>query len=210
MVRGRLEWDCLEGDLSKVTKLYYKDCYTIMEEEFIMASSVVWRANLAVFTLLIFLSMPVNCAMMNPVSDAEPFTLSSPMFKNNAYVSSGLGLGCRGQGKSPALTWVNPPAGTKTFAIIFQDLDVSWLHWDISNIPASYTGLPENIPSVKVWNDGIKQGANSFRSIGYGGPCPPNGTHRYEFEIRALDENNKVLKKAKLVISSDGQYCFLQ
>lgn len=155
-------------------------------------------------TVLAFAILPINSAFVSPALDTTPFKLTSPLFKNNAYVSSGVGLGCRGQGKSPALQWENPPAGTKTFTIIFQDLDVSWIHWDISNIPASYTGLPENVPAVKVWNDGIRQGTNSFRSVGYGGPCPPNGTHRYEFEIRALDENNKVLNKAKLVMASDG------
>ena len=88
-----------------------------------------WYSCVALLTVLAFVILPNNSAFMNPAPDPAPFTLTSPLFKNNAYVSSGVELGCRGQNKSPALQWENPPAGTKTFAIIFQDLDVSWIHW---------------------------------------------------------------------------------
>ena len=115
-----------------------------------------------VLTLLVFVTMPVSSAFMNPEPETAPFTLTSPSFKNNAYVSSAVGLGCRGEDKSPALQWENPPAGTKKFSILFEDNTVNWIHWDISNIPASYTGLPAKIPPVKVWNDGIRQGAKFF------------------------------------------------
>jgi hypothetical protein len=33
----------------------------------------------------------------------------------------------------------------------------------------------------------MKQGTSDFRSLGYGGPCPPSGTHRYFFKLYALD-----------------------
>ena len=134
--------------------------------------------------------------------DQKPqFAISSPSIKDDYMTSE---FGCRGQNKSPALQWENAPAGTKTFSIIFRDLNVTWIHWIIADIPASYSGLPENIPPKAVWNDGIRQDKNSWNNSGYGGPCPPNGTHRYEFEITAFDENHKVLGKAKLVAGSDG------
>lgn len=156
---------------------------------------------IAVIFSLLIINTPSVISTAAPVSTGT-FTLSSPAFKNNGFMPSVFG--CRGQNKSPALQWENPPAGTKSFAIFFRDLNVTWTHWDISNIPATYTQLPENIPAKAVWNDGIRQGRNSFGDTGYGGPCPPARTHRYEFEIKALDENNKVLQKAKLIVNSDG------
>jgi Raf kinase inhibitor-like YbhB/YbcL family protein len=63
----------------------------------------------------------------------------------------------------------------------------TWVHWVIFNIPASMNGLEEDIPADKILSGGIVQGINDFRRIGYGGPCPPSGTHRYFFKIYALD-----------------------
>jgi Raf kinase inhibitor-like YbhB/YbcL family protein len=63
----------------------------------------------------------------------------------------------------------------------------TWVHWVIFNIPPSINKLNEKIPTDKVLEDGTTQGSNDFRKIGYGGPCPPGGTHRYYFKIYALD-----------------------
>ncbi|MGC9313115.1 MAG: YbhB/YbcL family Raf kinase inhibitor-like protein, partial [Sediminispirochaetaceae bacterium] len=49
------------------------------------------------------------------------------------------------------------------------------------------SGLPEHVPPHKKLSDGALQGSNDFRKIGYGGPCPPGGTHRYFFKLYALD-----------------------
>ncbi len=49
-------------------------------------------------------------------------------------------------------------------------------------------GLPEGVPGDKVLASGAKQGLNDGRQIGYGGPCPPSGTHRYYFKVYALDK----------------------
>lgn len=98
---------------------------------------------------------------------------------------------CEGKDISPPLTWSNLPDGTKSIALINDDPDApmgTWVHWVVYNIPATEKGLKEAVPSEKVLSNGTKQGTTDFRRIGYGGPCPPSGTHRYFFKIYALDK----------------------
>lgn len=97
---------------------------------------------------------------------------------------------CDGKDISPPISWSGLPDGTKTLALISDDPDApmgTWVHWVIYNIPASWNGLPEGFPAVEETKEGIRQGLNDFRKIGYGGPCPPSGTHRYFFKLYALD-----------------------
>ncbi|MBN2039631.1 MAG: YbhB/YbcL family Raf kinase inhibitor-like protein [Spirochaetes bacterium] len=92
---------------------------------------------------------------------------------------------------SPALEWSSVPEGTKTFTIICDDPDApsgNFVHWVYYDIPANITGLYEGIkPDQKPEAGGI-QGKNDFRKTGYGGPCPPGGTHRYFFKLYAVDK----------------------
>lgn len=97
---------------------------------------------------------------------------------------------CDGANVSPQLEWTGAPQGTKTFAIINDDPDApvgTWVHWVIFNLPGNATSLPEHIPISETLSNGAKQGKNDFGKIGYGGPCPPGGTHRYFFKLYALD-----------------------
>jgi Raf kinase inhibitor-like YbhB/YbcL family protein len=97
---------------------------------------------------------------------------------------------CDGNDFSPPLTWKDAPAGTKSFALISDDPDApmgTWVHWVIFNIPATINRLEENIPPHKELANGMIQGSNSWPRIGYGGPCPPGGLHRYFFKLYALD-----------------------
>ena len=96
---------------------------------------------------------------------------------------------CDGADISPPLTWPDPPAGTKSFALIMDDPDApvgTWVHWVIWNIPATARGLEENVPKTASLPNGARQGTNDFKRTGYGGPCPPSGTHRYFFKLYAL------------------------
>ena len=91
---------------------------------------------------------------------------------------------------SPPLEWSQVPAGVKTFALICDDPDApgaTWVHWVIFNIPGNLRELSENIPATETLRNGAIQGKNDFGKIGYGGPCPPGGTHRYYFKLYALD-----------------------
>jgi hypothetical protein len=97
---------------------------------------------------------------------------------------------CDGPDVSPPLSWSDPPAGTKSFALISDDPDApvgTWVHWVLWNVPAVARSLEENLPKKESLPSGAKQGTTDFRRIGYGGPCPPSGTHRYFFKLYALD-----------------------
>lgn len=91
---------------------------------------------------------------------------------------------------SPPLIWENVPEGTVSFALISDDPDAPvgiWVHWVMFNLPAGKRSLPENVPKNRQLDDGTIQGTTDFRRPGYGGPCPPGGTHRYFFKLYALD-----------------------
>jgi Raf kinase inhibitor-like YbhB/YbcL family protein len=98
---------------------------------------------------------------------------------------------CDGEDVSPELQWGEPPAGTKSFALIADDPDApvgTWVHWVLFNLPAATRSLPEGVPKQDTLQNGGVHGRNDFRRIGYGGPCPPPGRpHRYFFKLYALD-----------------------
>lgn len=97
---------------------------------------------------------------------------------------------CDGDDISPALSWQDLPAGAASLAIICDDPDApagTWVHWVYYDIPAQLSRLPEGVPNLERPASGGVQGINDFRKLGYGGPCPPGGTHRYFFNLYALD-----------------------
>lgn len=97
---------------------------------------------------------------------------------------------CDGADISPPLEWNSVPAGTKSMALICDDPDAPmgiWVHWVYYDIPVETKSLPENIAPKEHPVNGGTQGSNDFHKIGYGGPCPPGGTHRYYFKLYALD-----------------------
>jgi Raf kinase inhibitor-like YbhB/YbcL family protein len=98
---------------------------------------------------------------------------------------------CNGPDVSPPLNWEDVPEETKSLALIADDPDApvgTWVHWVLYNLPADTHELQEDLPKTKVLPNGAMQGTNDFRKIGYNGPCPPGGTHRYFFKLYALDE----------------------
>ncbi|MBW1997459.1 MAG: YbhB/YbcL family Raf kinase inhibitor-like protein [Deltaproteobacteria bacterium] len=112
---------------------------------------------------------------------------------SSAFVNGGIiprKYTCDGRDLSPPLKWENIPAKAKSLALICDDPDApmgTWVHWVLFNLPPSVTELPEGVPSSRVLENGAKHGKNDFRRFGYGGPCPPSGTHRYYFKVYALD-----------------------
>jgi len=116
------------------------------------------------------------------------FELSSPIFQGNQPIPRRYT--CDGEDISPPLAWTDPHAGERSFALIMDDPDApagTWVHWVIYNLLAAARSLAEGIPPHSCLADGSRQGINSFRRCGYGGPCPPCGTHRYFFKLYALD-----------------------
>lgn len=97
---------------------------------------------------------------------------------------------CDGDDLSPPLEWGDPPEGTQSLALIVDDPDApggTWVHWVLYNLPADTRSLAEAIPADADLQDGSQHGNNSWKRLGYGGPCPPSGTHRYFFKLYALD-----------------------
>lgn len=142
--------------------------------------------------------------------------ISSGAFANEGFIPQKYT--CDGENISPPLTWKNIPSGTKSIAIINDDPDApvgTWVHWVIYNIPPNISGLPEGIKPIEKLPDGTMQGRNGWGKIGYGGPCPPSGVHRYFFKIYALDKmldlkpgatKEELLKAMKGHILAEGQF----
>jgi Raf kinase inhibitor-like YbhB/YbcL family protein len=97
---------------------------------------------------------------------------------------------CDGADVSPPLQWDSVPEDTKSIAVICDDPDApmgTFVHWVLFNLPAETRKLTENVPADETLPNGTKQGTSDFGRTGYGGPCPPSGTHRYYFKVYALD-----------------------
>lgn len=116
-------------------------------------------------------------------------TLTSSAFAAGAEIPSQYT--CKGADTSPTLEWRGSPASAASFAMIMDDPDApagTWVHWVLWNVPPKAHFLPQGMPKREQLDDGSLQGQNSFKKIGYNGPCPPAGqTHRYFFRLYALD-----------------------
>jgi len=123
------------------------------------------------------------------------FKVSAPDLESKGRITAAHvfnSFGCSGQNISPALSWSNPPAGTKSFAVTAYDPDAptgsGWWHWVMYNIPATETGLAAGAGNGRNAPRGSQQGNTDFGTKGYGGPCPPAGDkpHHYHFKVFAL------------------------
>ncbi|MCX5686579.1 MAG: YbhB/YbcL family Raf kinase inhibitor-like protein [Candidatus Omnitrophica bacterium] len=122
--------------------------------------------------------------------EADPMNISvtSGAFKSGEMMPGKYT--CDGEELSPPLAWSGIPAGTKSIALISDDPDAprgDWVHWVMFNIPPETSGLPEGIPHDEKLENGAIQGRHDGGGVGYGGPYPPSGTHRYYFKVYALD-----------------------
>ena len=117
---------------------------------------------------------------------------------------------CDGADVSPPLKWEAVPEGTQSIAIICDDPDApmgTFVHWVLFNLPGQRRELAENFPDDETLANGTRQGISDFGRTGYGGPCPPSGTHRYFFKIYALDteiELVSIADKAGLLEAMEG------
>ena len=156
------------------------------------------------FIFLFYIFLQISIAEVK----AMDLEVRSNAFKYGGYIPSKYT--CDGDNVSPQLSWSKGPNGTKSYAIIADDPDApmgTWVHWVIYNIPENITSLPEALSDDKQLDFGAFQGKNDFRRIGYGGPCPPGGTHRYYFKVYALDTVLDVdpgLTKRQLLKAMEG------
>ncbi len=112
------------------------------------------------------------------------FSLTSPAFAEGGAIPREHT--CDGRDASPPLSWSGAPANSASLALVVDDPDAGgFVHWVLFNLTASATG---SIPAgYSASPDAAPQGRNGFGRTGYGGPCPPSGTHHYVFRLLALD-----------------------
>ena len=141
----------------------------------------------------------------------KKFQLLSQAFRYGEEMPSRYSSARGGQNVSPSLNWVNPPEGTKSFALIVVDpnipLGFTFTHWLIYNIPTEKKGLLESVSHQVSFGDGTVQGKNGYGKNEYLGPNPVWGRHRYYFTIYALDttiNSNSNLNKKRLMQAMKG------
>ncbi|MEJ2446468.1 MAG: YbhB/YbcL family Raf kinase inhibitor-like protein [Anaerolineales bacterium] len=126
----------------------------------------------------------------NPNGEGEipmEMALTSPSFNNGEPIPAQFT--CDGEDISPDLDWFGTPSDTVSLALIMDDPDApvgTWVHWVIYDLPFDVSGLRQGMDHSGT------DGLNSWNETGYGGPCPPSGTHRYYFKIYALDTELKL------------------
>ncbi len=120
---------------------------------------------------------PASPRVSGTMSD---LTLSSPAFADGGAIPRQYT--CDGEDRSPPLAWSGVPDGVEAFALIMEDPDAGgFIHWVLSDIPGDLRELAEG------HGDAIgAPGRTSFGDVGWGGPCPPTGEHRYVLTLYAL------------------------
>lgn len=121
-----------------------------------------------------------------------PLTMFSPAFAAGESIPPLYT--CEGDDISPPLEWEGVPEGTKSLALIVDDPDApdpaaptrTWVHWVVYNLPPDCAGLAEGVGGADL-PPGALEGTNDWKRVGYGGPCPPVGEHRYVHKLYALD-----------------------
>jgi Raf kinase inhibitor-like YbhB/YbcL family protein len=119
--------------------------------------------------------------------------IASPAFEDGRPIPSKYT--CDGENVSPPLEWSDVPTRARSVALICDDPDApkkDFVHWVVYNVPPDRTALPEHVKPSERLPDGGSQGKNDFGKVGYGGPCPPSGTHHYRFTLYAVDTELKV------------------
>ncbi|MCK5710702.1 MAG: YbhB/YbcL family Raf kinase inhibitor-like protein [Deltaproteobacteria bacterium] len=108
--------------------------------------------------------------------------ITSPAFQHTKEIPSEYT--CDGSDVSPELNIEGVSENAKSLVLINDDPDApgrTWDHWIVFNIPAHVTKIEKGKEPEGV------AGTNGWGRTGYGGPCPPSGTHRYFFKLYALD-----------------------
>jgi len=146
------------------------------------------RITLSMSLLLLLIVTACRHSETSLAAAAATLALSSTSFQSGGKIPSQHT--CDGADASPQLSWPAPPASTKSLALIMSDPDApggTFVHWVLYDIPASTRELPAGVAKHGQLYDNSRQGKNDFGKTGYGGPCPPSGTHHYVFTLYALD-----------------------
>jgi len=139
---------------------------------------------------------------LNPA--VRTIRLTSPAFAEGGKIPREFT--CDGTDRSPPLEWSGVPQTARSLVLICDDPDApggTWSHWVLYDLSPSITSLDEGVAAdlvatleprtdVKQPRLTVIQGRNDFGKIGYGGPCPPRGVHRYFFRLYALDQRTEL------------------
>jgi Raf kinase inhibitor-like YbhB/YbcL family protein len=113
---------------------------------------------------------------------ATTLRLASPAFDDGQPIPPEFT--CVGDDVSPPLTWTGVPDGTAELALVVRDPDADgFVHWVIAGLPPDVGGVARGNPPSQAVEE-----LNDFGRQGWSGPCPPSGTHNYDFRIYALAE----------------------
>jgi Raf kinase inhibitor-like YbhB/YbcL family protein len=116
----------------------------------------------------------------------EPLRLTSPSIAEAGTIPADYT--CWGRDRSPPLEWGPVPPGTVELAVVVRDIDAGgFVHWVIAGLDPTAGGVAEAAPP-----GGAVEALNDFGRPGWSGPCPPDGTHNYEFRVYALAAPSKV------------------
>ncbi|HYM84434.1 MAG TPA: YbhB/YbcL family Raf kinase inhibitor-like protein [Candidatus Dormibacteraeota bacterium] len=111
-----------------------------------------------------------------------PFSLSSSAFAAGSAIPRQFT--CDGPDVSPPLAWSGAPAGTNAFLLVVDDPDANgFVHWVAIDLPGTTASMAQGASGHLA---PATEGRNGFGRIGWGGPCPPSGTHHYRFSLTAL------------------------
>ena len=163
---------------------------------------------LPIIGLLALTAIP-GCGRTDPLPPEDPGRMTIKL-GSSAFTDGGMipkTFTCDGSGISPPLEWSGVPASARSLALICDDPDApmgTWSHWVVFNLPPETQSLGEGIPGGEMVEVAAgtesagkaRQGKNDFTRTGYGGPCPPSGTHRYFFRLYALDAELKLTSTA--------------
>jgi Raf kinase inhibitor-like YbhB/YbcL family protein len=154
-------------------------------------------------TYVFYAALMLSVASAASAQQVAALTVTSPTLKANEVVP--IDHTADGKNLSPALSWSGAPAGTKQFALVYDDPDVAFgnppqtfVHWVVYNIPGTAKGLPGELPMEAVLTAppeiaGTIQGLSGFKRTGYRGPAPPAGKpHHYTWTVYALDAELKL------------------
>ncbi len=137
-----------------------------------------WRRRL--WSAALLLAVLILCA----AATRAKLEVTSTAFKAGEAIPSEYS--CKGENINPPLEIHGVPSSAKSLVLIVDDPDAPsglFTHWIVWNIAPSTAGVAQKgIPDSGV------EGTNDFGRKGYGGPCPPSGTHRYFFRVFALDQ----------------------
>jgi Raf kinase inhibitor-like YbhB/YbcL family protein len=132
--------------------------------------------------VIVAATLAVALAIVSFASGGAKMKITSSAFQEGGNIPSKFT--CDGGDTTPPLQIAEVPSGAKSLALVVDDPDAPsglFTHWMVWNMSPQTNAIAEASTPKGI------HGINDFGKSGYGGPCPPSGTHRYYFKIFALD-----------------------